>query len=87
MLHGVTDNVLVSQCAHHSYKNGSRKRKKTATWLIVGIPSLSVLFAVLGVELEQQPEGGEAEQEGLYEPHAAGGCTVDALVSVKERKT
>lgn len=47
-------------------------------------PSPLVLFAALGVKLEQQPEGGEAEHEGLSEPHAAGGCAVDALVSVKE---
>lgn len=43
----------------------------------------SVLFAALGVELEQHPEGGEAEQEGLSEPHAARGHAVNALVSVK----
>lgn len=42
-----------------------------------------VLFAAFGVELEQQPEGGEAEQQGLCEPHAACGHVVDALVSVK----
>lgn len=43
-----------------------------------------MLFAALGVELEQQAEGGEAEQEGLREPHAASGHAVNALVSGKE---
>lgn len=62
---------------------------KTAVWLSVEtllpawLAGPSVLFAPLGVELEQQPEGGEAEQEGLREPHAAGGCAVNALVPVE----
>lgn len=63
------------------------EREDKATWLSVGVPWLSVLFAALGVELEQQAEGGKAEQEGLCEPHAAGGCTVDALVPVDGRRT
>lgn len=45
-----------------------------------------MLLAALRVEPEQQAEGGEAEQEGLGEPHAASGHAVNALVSVKERR-
>lgn len=75
----------MSQCERHPREISSRE-KETAAWLSVGIPSLSLQFAALGVELEQQPEGGEAEQEGLCEPHAAGGYAVDALVSVKGGK-
>lgn len=41
-----------------------------------------MLLAALRVELEQQAEGGEAEQEGLGEPHAASGHAVNALGSV-----
>lgn len=48
--------------------------------------SPSVLFAALRVELEQQAEGGEAEQKGLAEPHAASGHAVDALVPVRGGK-
>lgn len=45
-----------------------------------------VLFAVLGVVLEEKSEGGEAKQEGLEAPEAARGRVVDALVAAATRK-
>lgn len=79
----IKEEVLVSQFAHHSYKN-SRRRRRGRGSLSGSSCWTSVLFAALGVELEQQAEGGEAEQQGLREPHAASGHAVNALVSGKE---
>lgn len=45
-----------------------------------------VLFTTLGVVLEEEPKGGEAEQEGLEEPEEACGHAVDAFVTVGTQK-
>lgn len=82
----IKEEVLASQFAHHSYKNSRRRRRRRGS-LSGSSCWTSVLFAALWVELEQQAEGGEAEQQGLREPHAASGHAVDALVSGKEEWT
>lgn len=38
-------------------------------------------FGTLGVVLEEEAEGGKAEQEGLDEPEAAGGRVGDSFVA------
>lgn len=80
----------VSVCTPFIEEQHKKEWKAAATWLIgsswdVGPVAAvtSVLFAALRVELEQQPQGGEAEQEGLGEPHATSGHAVNALVSVQ----
>lgn len=45
-----------------------------------------VLFAALRFVLDEEPQGGEAEQEGLEEPEAACGHAVDAFVTAGTRK-
>lgn len=52
------------------------------SWCSVG-GSWSVVFGTLGVVLEEQAEGGEAEQEGLEEPQAASGRAVDTFVTAE----
>lgn len=48
----------------------------------------SVLFAALRFVLEEESQGGEAEQEGLEEPEAACGHLGDAFVTAgTHRKT
>lgn len=79
----------VSVCTPFIEKQQQQQKKKTGAWLIVWLQlrcRTSVLLAALRVELEQQAEGGEAEQEGLGEPHAASGHAVNALGSVKQRR-
>lgn len=45
-----------------------------------------VLFVTPGVVLEKKPKGGEAKQEGLEEPQAAGGHVGDAFVTAGTQK-
>lgn len=47
---------------------------------------MSVAFAVLGVVLEEQAEGGEAKENGLNKPQVASGCVVDTFVTEGTQK-
>lgn len=46
---------------------------------------LSVLFGTLRIVLQEQPEGGEAKQEGLDKPQAASGRVVDPFVTAGKK--
>lgn len=47
-------------------------------------PLESVLFGAFGVVLDEQAEGGEAEQKGLHHPQEASGRVADAFVAAEK---